>query len=158
MQKWNEKEYKFALCCMDLDGECPRVFSCIIVNQNLFFTVYVNNIKINEREFPHKGRYTINKILEDLILRIKSERGVMQFAVFNWTINFIASSKYGEYYTNQTMVFVSCLFVHSSKAYFVLIKSGFQKLTHLKNLQKLIKQASIKQVNRWKYFLLKKQD
>lgn len=56
-----KKQDKLALCCMKIDSECPMVSGCIIVEQNLDFTVYVNNIKINDSKLPHKGKIFYKK-------------------------------------------------------------------------------------------------
>ena len=85
-------------------------------------------------------------LLETAVSLVKSfpnyeESCTLQFLVEQLILS--ASPKYEECYTNQTVAFASCLFVHSSKAYSVLIESGFLKLPHPKNLQKLISKLSL---------------
>lgn len=159
------KQEKLALCCMKTDIECPVVSSCIIIEQNLNFTVYVKNIKIKENKLPLKGKISTKKKLYDLVLWVETNQHpddsslvdkilslMKSFPNYKELCNlqFLAeqiilanSSKFGKRYTNQTMIFASCLYVHSSNAYYSLLKSKLLNLPHPKNLQKLVSKLSL---------------
>lgn len=137
-------------------NECLMVSACIIVEQNLDFMVYVNNIKINESKLPFTGKITCQKILEDLLLWVEANKNPDDKSLLDNVISLVKSFpnyevsanlqflveqlvlSFSPKYTNQSMIFASCLYVHSRSAYYTLIKSRLLHLPHPKNLQKLI--------------------
>lgn len=160
-----KKQSAIALCHMSTDKECPAVSGCITIAENLEFNVYINNIKIDTSQLPSKEKCLKSISVLESIITFVENRELPESSVLDTAINtlkllpyydesqplqflieqliLLSKQKNSRIYSNQTMIFASCLYIHSSSAYNILHKTKVLCLPHPKNLQKLVSKFSL---------------